>query len=112
MDEIQLVENDKPRRSGFKPGISGNPSGRPKSDRVLQELAKAHTTDAINALVEIFHSKRAPASARVKAACALLDRAWGKPHQYVETVNLGLTLQDCLRQFREEDEALKDDYFD
>jgi hypothetical protein len=62
----------------FAPGQSGNPGGRPATAE-LRQLTKAHTAAAIKALASIMASKRAPAAARVSAATALLDRAYGKP---------------------------------
>jgi hypothetical protein len=62
----------------FAPGVSGNPSGGPKADRTIQELARAHTMEALNALVEIATKGRSE-SARVSAAVAILDRGWGRP---------------------------------
>ena len=35
----------------FKPGQSGNPSGRPKSDKTIRDLAKIHTEDALKNLI-------------------------------------------------------------
>ena len=63
----------------FKKGQSGNPSGRPKEIEEVRNLARAHTTAAINRLVQLM----ADDSGRVAvAACqALLDRGWGKPTQ-------------------------------
>jgi hypothetical protein len=46
----------------------------------VQELARAHTEDAIRALVAALQNPRE----RVSAAAILLDRAWGKPLQPVE----------------------------
>jgi hypothetical protein len=67
------------RRAGrFLPGHSGNPSGRPKVVAHIQELARQHAPEALAALVEIATSG-ASESARVAAACALLDRGFGKP---------------------------------
>lgn len=68
----------------FKKGKSGNPGGRPKEDVSLKLLARAKTQQAINTLVSIMTSKKAPAAARVTAACALLDRGYGKPTQVTE----------------------------
>jgi len=64
-------------RTSFRPGVSGNPGGRPKAALDVQELARAHTPDAIAALVAALANPRE----RVSAAVALLDRGWGKPTQ-------------------------------
>jgi hypothetical protein len=80
----------------FQPGVSGNPSGRPKSDATIRDLARQQTEPAIQTLTDIMDNKKAPYSARVHAACALLDRGWGKPAQYTESVNVGMSFQDYL----------------
>lgn len=64
----------------FVKGKSGNPGGRP-NDSALRDLCRAKTTAAISTLAKIMASKKAPAAARVAAACALLDRGYGKPAQ-------------------------------
>lgn len=75
----------KKRRAGqFAPGKSGNPGGRPKEDPEVKEMARAHTKEAIQALLEVCKQK-ADRSARVRAAVALLDRGWGKPVQPIDT---------------------------
>jgi hypothetical protein len=61
------------------PGESGNPSGRPKSIFELAELARAHTAAAIKTLAAIMNDKEVAEPARIAAACALLDRGYGKP---------------------------------
>jgi len=65
----------------FKKGQSGNPNGRPKVVAEVRDLARQHTTTAINTLVEILGDKEEPAAARVSAASAILDRGYGKPSQ-------------------------------
>jgi hypothetical protein len=65
----------------FQPGQSGNPSGRPKSDADIKALARTHTQEAINKLVDWMRSDNPKAS--VAACVALLDRAWGKAPQSV-----------------------------
>jgi hypothetical protein len=65
----------------WKPGQSGNPSGRPKQNPLAQELARAYTEQAVQALAEILGDPEADQRAKIAAAQALLDRAWGKPAQ-------------------------------
>lgn len=69
----------KPRGKPFQKGSSGNPGGRPKSEIEVRELARAHTTAAIQRLADWMMSDDARAS--VAASQALLNRAWGMPTQ-------------------------------
>lgn len=71
----------------FQKGQRGNPSGLPKDIREVIALARSHTVTAIEALAEIAGKASAPESARVSAANALLDRAWGKPKDTVALEN-------------------------
>lgn len=68
---------------GFQKGQSGNPGGRPKELKGVQELARTHALLAINVLARVAKSGKSE-SARVAAATALLDRAFGKPVQMTE----------------------------
>jgi len=85
---------------GTKPA---NPGGRPR-DANVRELAKTYTTQAIETLAEIMHDTGATANARVKAAEALLDRAWGRPQQSVDMqVDSRPSLVDILTNLNERD---------
>ena len=67
----------------FKPGQSGNPGGRPKAEGVIRELARSHTAEVFERLMDIVRAGEDERS--VVAACiAVLDRAWGKPAQSLE----------------------------
>ena len=69
-------------RGGVRPG-AGRPAGSENIDtaqarRALSELASGHVEIALSALADIAASGQSEA-ARVSAACALLDRTYGRP---------------------------------
>jgi hypothetical protein len=49
----------------------------------LKEAFREHSTDALEALVQIVNDKKARAGDRVRAAEVILDRGYGKPAQSV-----------------------------
>ena len=67
----------------FQPGQSGNPSGRPKREGEIRDLARAYTATAIQRLAEIVLFNKDDRVAIV-AAEALLDRGWGRPAQSLQ----------------------------
>ena len=76
------------RHGGFREG-AGRPSGStnkssPEQSQRLSELAKTYTEEALQTLVDVARNGRTDA-ARVSAANALLDRAYGKPAIYQES---------------------------
>ena len=66
-----------PRAEPAKPGLTA-------SGRTDAAMARTHTAEALATLVTIMGNADAPATARVSAANAVLDRAWGKPRQDFE----------------------------
>ena len=88
-------------------GQSGNPGGRPKQIGEVRDLAREHTEEAIGTLVGIMQDEGAPASARLQAAQAILDRGWGRPSQAVEVDSRShLTLVDLIEGADWEDEPV------
>ena len=67
----------------FRPGQSGNPSGRPKVEGVIRDLARSHTREAFERLLRIMRESTDDRSV-VLASNAVLDRGWGKPAQTLE----------------------------
>ena len=55
-----------------------------KAKADIRSLARSHTRAAIETLKGVMNQKNAPASARISAAVALLDRGWGKPKEHHE----------------------------
>jgi hypothetical protein len=69
-------------RGGYREG-AGRPAGStnkssPEQSQRLSELAKTYTEEALETLIDVAKNGRTDA-ARVSAANALLDRAYGKP---------------------------------
>jgi Family of unknown function (DUF5681) len=88
------------RSTSFKPGVSGNPNGRPRrSDTIatrqalvtVRTAARALTQEAIDTLAAVMRDGKAPPAARLSAATALLDRGHGRPSQAVD-INIGCDL--------------------
>jgi len=80
----------------FQKGQSGNPGGRPKIIREVQEHAREYSEESVETLVELMRDKGGEGrsmnpTSRMGAAKELLDRAWGKPAQ---TQNVNVTKRD------------------
>ncbi len=66
-------------------------------------MARKHTKGAVQTLVEIMGDKGAAPSARTSAACALLDRAFGRPELAI-TASVGESYIDVLKRINEEEQ--------
>ena len=65
----------------FEKGKSGNPGGRPKEVVEVRDLARSHSTRAVERLVELIESENERTAV---AACeAILNRGYGRPAQSV-----------------------------
>ena len=81
------------------------PRGRPKGSvtkhgaakRAIAEVAKGYGEEMLQVLVKIAKDDEQPASARVSAANAVIERGFGKPVQPQEH-GITNTLADAFRQ--------------
>lgn len=71
------------QHGGKRPGAGRKPGRVSKIKRDLAEMAKDYGDGALSTLAQIMADTQQPASARVSAANALLDRGYGKPVQGV-----------------------------
>lgn len=92
---IPSVAPAKRRDHLWKPGVSPNPSGRPKENPELKAAARAHTMDALNTLVDVMKNGKKD-SDRVAAAGIILDRGHGKATQHVDVSGSNMSLVDLL----------------
>jgi Family of unknown function (DUF5681) len=105
------VKRGSVKRTSFRPGVSGNPGGRPKKAETIEtrkniadvkELAKEMTPKAMKALEDVLDSETAPPAAKVSAS-VILDRGWGKPKQSIEG-QVGLTFERMIVMATEREE--------
>ena len=94
----------------FEKGQSGNPGGRPKTDRDFVSLARARCEEALNVLTDIMKDPKASAPARVAAASILLDRGYGKAVQQLKHEGeMSQNFAEMLREGRDRaDRALRE----
>jgi hypothetical protein len=67
----------------FKPGVSGNPSGRPKIVEELKSRCRDLTPKILERL-EYWLGQDGDPAASIKAALILLDRGYGRSTEYLE----------------------------
>jgi hypothetical protein len=108
------------RSTSFRPGVSGNPGGRPRRPEIVEAkgiaadvkaLARECAPEAISTLRMIMLNERAPHAARISAATALLDRGYGKARQEVEIrkPNLARLTDDDLDELERLTSLMLDD---
>jgi len=89
----------------FKKGQSGNPKGRPKANRELQDLCKQHTVLAVTKIVEVLQNPEDQRVAMI-AAKEILDRGWGRAPQSVSHENSdGSALQAVIQIVKGEEKS-------
>ena len=79
----------------FVKGISGNPGGKPKELKSIQLAARAISPLALRELKRILNDPDAGKQAKIAAAIAVWDRAWGRPKQEVAQ-ELSHSMSDSL----------------
>ena len=90
----------------FLPGISGNPGGRPREVGHVRELARDHSEEAIETLVDLMRHAKSDA-ARGAAAQALLDRGYGKSVAVsMDVVDEGQAHLDALHEMLDRRERI------
>lgn len=79
MPDSQPTLPDVPRDDTGKwlPGVSGNPSGRPRDP--VRSIARDRAPEALEVLLRIMVDEAAPVAQRITAANSVLDRGLGRP---------------------------------
>ena len=75
--DIILSGDNARQKWPFLPGISGNLGGRPREVGDVRAIARDHTEEAVETLIDLMRHAKSDA-ARGAAAQALLDRGYGK----------------------------------
>lgn len=88
------------KTGGKKPGSGTSDPARARDTALARKMAKKHGRKAITILHDIMSSPTAPAAARVTAATALLDRAFGRTTpapgdgETATTINVNISKDD------------------
>jgi hypothetical protein len=78
-----MSDNTRDTHGRFLPGVTGNPSGRPKVVEEIQQIARQAAPAAFQRIVELAGS--ADERIALAASQAILDRAYGRPVQAVQS---------------------------
>ena len=77
-------------RGGARAGAGRKPGVVSQLTRDIQAMAREHAEAALQTLVDVAEDEGASEAARVSAANAILDRAYGKPKQSLDLNGEGL----------------------
>lgn len=97
---------------GFKPGQSGNPSGRRPIPPAIKAKIDEGAEESIPIVIDIMKDKKQDPRVRLAAAEMLQSRSWGKPMQQAD-VNVTTTnvqqahLQVLVELQQRRDQAMK-----
>ena len=89
-----------PTPASFKPGQSGNPSGRPKRTKEELDLiaaCKERAPQALDVLMEVMTNGENERN-RITAAVTIIERAYGKPVQATLTGNASQELIEKIER--------------
>ncbi len=64
----------------------------------LQQLAKEHTEEAFETILEIMNDRENDASTRLEAAKQVLDRGWGKPSMRIDAKTVHVDVHKTLKE--------------
>src|ERR1700690_1651474 len=94
----------------FIQGHSGNPGGKPKELKSIQLAARAISPLALRELKRILNDPQAGKQAKIAAAIAVWDRAYGKPKQELtqDVTVRGDSLAEALEKISKADRVISD----
>ena len=80
------MKNNSAISKGGKREGAGRPAGKVSAATLaIRELAKQHSEEAMNALVDLMADKETPAASRIAAIKEVLERAQGKSTNFLTT---------------------------